>query len=44
MAANAKNINMNPRQTAGVIETGGTKVKVLSGENSSKLKLKLKNY
>jgi len=44
MAANAKNINMDPRQTAGVIETGGTKVKVLSGENSSKLKLKLKNY
>ena len=44
MAANAKNINMDPRQTAGVIETGGTKVRVLSGENSSKLKLKLKNY
>ena len=44
LSKDAKNINMDPRKTAGVIETGGTKVRVLSGENSSKLKLKLKNY
>jgi len=45
MTAEAKNINMDPRKTAdGVIEAGGLKVKALSGDNSSKLKLKLKNY
>jgi hypothetical protein len=44
MSANAKNINMDPRKTAGVIETGGTKVRVVGGLDSSKLKLKLKNY
>ena len=45
MTAEAKNINMDPRKTAdGVVEAGGVKVKALSGDNSSKLKLKLKNY
>jgi len=45
MTAEAKNINMDPRKTAdGVVEAGGLKVKALSGDNSSKLKLKLKNY
>ena len=45
MTAEAKNINMDPRKTAdGVIEAGGLKVKALTGDNSSKLKLKLKNY
>tara|TARA_R100001509_G_scaffold96726_1_gene56273 strand:- start:784 stop:2055 length:1272 start_codon:yes stop_codon:yes gene_type:complete len=45
MTADAKNINMDPRKTAdGIVEAGGVKVKALSGDNSSKLKLKLKNY
>ena len=45
MTAEAKNINMDPRKTAdGYIESGGVKVKALSGDSSSKLKLKLKNY
>jgi hypothetical protein len=45
MTAEAKNINMDPRKTAdGYVEAGGVKVKALSGDNSSKLKLKLKNY
>ena len=45
MTAEAKNINMDPRKTAdGIVEAGGIKVRALSGDNSSKLKLKLKNY
>ena len=45
ITAEAKNINMDPRKTAdGYIEAGGVKVKALSGDSSSKLKLKLKNY
>ena len=45
MTAEAKNINMDPRKTAdGYVETGGIKVRALSGDDSSKLKLKLKNY
>lgn len=45
MTADAKNIDMKPRQTAdGTVDVGGTKVRVLSGENISGLKLKLKNY
>ena len=45
MTAEAKNINMDPRKTAdGYIEASGVKVKALSGDSSSKLKLKLKNY
>jgi hypothetical protein len=45
MAAEAKNINMDPRKTAdGYIEAGGVKVRAVSGDSNSKLKLKLKNY
>ena len=45
MSANAKNINMDPRKTSdGYVDTGGVKVKAISGDNSSGLKLKLKNY
>ena len=40
--AKAKNVDMNPRQSHGTIETGGMKVKVL-GENSSDFKFKIKN-
>ena len=45
MSADAKNINMNPRKTAdGFVETGGMKVRAISGDNDTKLKFKLKNY
>ena len=45
MSAEAKNINMNPRKTAdGYVETGGIKVRAISGDNDTKLKFKLKNY
>ena len=40
--ANSKNVNMNPRQSHGVVEAGGLKVKVL-GDNSSDFKFKIKN-
>ena len=40
--AKAKNVDMNPRQSHGTIETGGLKVKVL-GDNSSDFKFKIKN-
>lgn len=39
----SKNINMDPRKTnSGVIEAGGIKVRAITGEDSSKLKIKLK--
>lgn len=45
MTAQAKNINVDKRQTSdGFIQAGGTKVRVISGENSSNTKLRLKNY
>jgi hypothetical protein len=45
MTAEAKNINMDPRKTAGgYVETGGIKVRAISGDNDSGLKIKLKNY
>ena len=45
MTAEAKNINMDPRKTAsGYVEADGMKVKVISGDDNSGLKLKLKNY
>jgi len=45
MTAEAKNINMDPRKTAnGYVEAGGIKVKAISGDNNSGLKVKLKNY
>jgi len=40
--AKAKNVDMNPRQSHGVIDAGGIKVKVL-GESSSDFKFKIKN-
>jgi len=45
ITSKSKNINMDARKTdAGFVDTSGTKVRVLSGEDSSKLKFKLKNY
>ena len=45
MTADAKNINMDPRKTAeGYVDAGGIKVRAISGDNNSGLKLKLKNY
>jgi len=40
----AKNIKMDPRSSHQEIEVGGMKARVVSGDNSSGLKLKLKNY
>ena len=40
--AKAKNVDMNPRQSHGEIEAGGTKYKVL-GQDSSDFKFKIKN-
>ena len=40
--AKSKNVDMNPRQSHGKIETGGMKFKVL-GDNSSDFKFKIKN-
>ena len=45
ITADAKNINMEPRKTSdGYVEAGGVKVKAISGNNDSGLKIKLKNY
>jgi hypothetical protein len=45
MTSEAKNINMDARKTdSGVVDTGGIKVRAISGDDSSKLKFKLKNY
>jgi len=45
MTADAKNINMDPRKTSsGVVEAGGIKVRAISGDDNSGLKLKFKNY
>jgi len=40
--ANAKNVDMSPRQAHGTVQSGGLKVKVL-GESSSDFKFKIKN-
>jgi hypothetical protein len=40
--AKAKNVDMNPRQSHGKIETGGMKFKVL-GDNAADFKFKIKN-
>jgi hypothetical protein len=41
--AEAKNINMDPRKTnQGFIDAGGVKVRAVSGEDSSKLRIKIK--
>ena len=39
--AESKNINMDPRKT-GVVEAGGIKVRAISGDDSSKLRIKIK--
>jgi hypothetical protein len=40
----SKNINMDPRKSdASSVDSGGVKYKVISGDNSSKLRFKLKN-
>ena len=45
ITSNSKNINMDARKSSpDIVDTGGTKVRVLSGDDSSKLKIKLKNY
>jgi hypothetical protein len=38
----AKNIDMSPRSVAPVVDAGGFKVKVLSGDDSSRLKFKIR--
>ncbi|MDA1363857.1 MAG: hypothetical protein O3A79_03855 [Candidatus Marinimicrobia bacterium] len=40
----AKNIKMDPRSSHQEIEVGGLKARIVSGDDSSGLKLKLKNY
>ena len=40
--AKAKNVNMNPRQAHGEVESSGFKYKIL-GDNSSDFKFKIKN-
>jgi hypothetical protein len=41
-AINSKNIDMSPRTNKPVVEAGGMKFKVLGGEDSSRLKFKIK--
>ena len=44
MEAEAKNINMDPRKSnGGYVDAGGVKVKAVSGFDSSKLRVKIKN-
>ncbi len=40
----AKNINMDPRSSHQEVKIGGMKARVISGDDSSGIKLKLKNY
>jgi len=43
ISKDSKNVNMDPRKTgSGVIETGGMKVRAITGDDSSKLKIKLR--
>ena len=45
VTAESKNINMDPRKTdSSIVDTSGVKYKVISGDDSRKLKAKLKNY
>ena len=41
-AVSAKNIDMSPRTAAPVVDTGGKKFRVLSGDDSSSLKFKIR--
>jgi len=44
LQAESKNINMDPRKTSdGYVDAGGLKVRAISGDNSSKLRVKIKN-
>lgn len=44
LEAEAKNINMDPRKVeSGFVDAGGVKVRAVSGDNSSKLRVKIKN-
>jgi hypothetical protein len=44
MEAEAKNINMDPRKSSqGYVDAGGVRVKAVSGYDSSKLRVKIKN-
>jgi hypothetical protein len=44
MNAEAKNINMDPRKTnVGFVDAGGVKVRAVSGDDGSKLRIKIKN-
>ena len=40
--AKSKNVNMDPRQSHGEVQVGGKKFKVLSGDSSNSLKIKMK--
>jgi hypothetical protein len=43
LSKESKNINMDPRQASkGVIDAGGVKVRAISGDDGSKLRIKLK--
>jgi hypothetical protein len=43
LEAESKNINMDPRRTSnGVVDAGGIKVRTVSGDDSSKLRVKIK--
>ena len=44
MTSEAKNINLNRKTSDGVIDTGKAKVRVISGDNSSSPRFRLKNY
>ena len=40
--ANSKNIDMEPRQNHGEVNVGGYKVREISGDDSNKLRFKIK--
>ena len=43
ISKDSKNVNMDPRKTGtGVVEAGGMKVRAITGDDSSKLKIKLR--
>ena len=44
MTSEAKNIKMDRKTADGMVDTGGVKVRVISGDNSSIASKRLKNY
>ena len=44
ITAESKNINMDRKTADGIVDTGGVKVRVISGDNSSIASKRLKNY